>query len=309
MRAMLVVNPRATSTSPRALRVLVAALESDLKLEVEHTRHRGHATELARQARLDGLDVVVVLGGDGTVNETVNGLLEDGPNGSVPDLAVVPGGSTNVFARALGLPHDPIEATGAVLAALRCNRRRPVSLGRADDRWFTFCAGLGLDAEVVEKIENRRETGLRPTPGRFIRSAVSHFFTSTDRRRPALSVERPDGPREEGLHLAIVANSNPWTYLGSRPVRPTPKASFDTGLDLYGLRRLGTLGTLRQVGQIVGPARSEGPHGRHVVGLHDEPAFTVLASRPVAFQLDGEALGRRTQVAFRCQPAALRVVC
>ncbi|MDQ1641538.1 MAG: hypothetical protein QOJ90_889 [Actinomycetota bacterium] len=309
MRALLVVNPRATTTSTRSHEVLVAALDSDLKLEVEHTTRRGHATELARQARLDGLDLVVVLGGDGTVNEAVNGLLEEGPHGSVPHLAVVPGGGTNVFARALGIPTDPIDATGAVLAALRSDHRRPINLGRADDRWFTFCAGLGLDAEVVATVEDRREHGTHPTPARFVRAAVREFFTRTDRRHPPLALHRPGHPAEDRLHLAIVANSNPWTYLGRRPVRPTPDASFDAGLDLYALRRLGTLGTLRQVRQLLGSPRPGGPRGRQVLGLHDEPSFTVSAERPVAFQVDGEPVGTRTSVTFHSEPRALTVVC
>ena len=108
MRALLVVNPKATATTARARDVLAHALASETKLDVVHTKARGHARELARQAAVDGLDLVVALGGDGTVNEVVNGLLTDGPGPGVPALAVVPGGSTNVFAGALGLPESPV---------------------------------------------------------------------------------------------------------------------------------------------------------------------------------------------------------
>src|SRR5262245_43901699 len=118
MRALLVVNPKATTTSERTRDVLTHALANSLKLEVAATQYRGHAGDLARQAVSDGsVDVVVALGGDGTVNEVVNGLLAHGPSERVPQLAVVPGGSTNVFARALGLPNDAVEATGALLNA------------------------------------------------------------------------------------------------------------------------------------------------------------------------------------------------
>ena len=89
---------------------------------------------------------MVALGGDGTVNEVVNGILSEGVRPGLPDLAVVPGGSTNVFARALGMPASAVEATGQILEALREGRSRRVGLGKADERWFTFCAGLGIDA-------------------------------------------------------------------------------------------------------------------------------------------------------------------
>ncbi len=218
------VNPAATTTSARTREVLASALEADLKLEVAHTRHRGHAAELAAEARADGLDLVVVLGGDGTVNEVVNGLLAGGDPADVPDvpdLAVVPGGGTNVFSRALGLPRDPVEATGAVLDALREHRRRSIGLGLAGDRWFTFNAGMGWDAEVVARVDRRRRA--RPTEQRHTTPATtsgplsSQYFLHTDRRHPALTLHAP-GAELERLHMAIVANTAPWTYLGDRPL-------------------------------------------------------------------------------------------
>src|SRR4051794_13496753 len=166
MRGLLVVNPKATATTTRTREVLVRALGSDLKLDVAETQRRGHARDLAKQATNDGVDVVVALGGDGTVNEVVNGLLHQGPGPDVPSLAVVPGGSTNVFTRTLGLSQQPVEATGEILDALRNGSRRVIGLGRLSDvaepadpastRWFTFCAGLGLDAEVVREVEVHR---------------------------------------------------------------------------------------------------------------------------------------------------------
>src|SRR3954453_15529976 len=156
MRALVVVNPAATATTARGRDVLVRALASDLKVDLAETSHRGHARELGAQAAADGFDVVVTLGGDGTVNEVVNGLLENGPAPHLPVLAVVPGGSTNVFSRALGRSRDPIEATAEILASVRAGRTRLVSLGTASatgtedaeadtwtpPRWFVFAAGL-----------------------------------------------------------------------------------------------------------------------------------------------------------------------
>jgi len=339
MRALLVVNPAATTASPRTREVLLAALEGELKLEIVETSHRSHATELARQARRDGLELVIALGGDGTVNEVVNGLLEEGPRDDVPDLAVVPGGGTNVFARALGIPRDPVEATGALLTALRDRRRRSIGLGQVDQRWFTFNAGLGWDADVVTAVDRRRhESAEHSGPARsrasdYFRAAVRSFFIDTDRRHPALTVSfidppaNPDDPTRgtvdradgaegavdesadlTGLHMVMVANTAPWTYLGARPIGPFPRASFDHGLDLYGLRTLRTISTLHQARQVVSRRDTE-PRGRAAVHRHDLGGFRVTAARPVALQVDGEPLGERSEVVFRSVPDALRVVC
>jgi diacylglycerol kinase family enzyme len=331
MRALLVVNPASTTASPRTREVLLAALEGELKLDIVQTTHRAHATELGRQARRDGLELVIALGGDGTVNEVVNGLLDDGPHADVPDLAVVPGGGANVFARALGIPRDPVEATGALLTALRERRRRSIGLGQVDRRWFTFNAGLGWDAEVVTAVDRARRESARPD-GRsktrasdYFRAAVRGFFLDTDRRHPALTVhftdppepasdaEALDQPVEEatevsGLHLVMVANTAPWTYLGARPIGPFPRASFDHGLDLYGLRTLRTVSTLGQVRQVVSRRATE-PRGRAALHRHDLGGFQVTAARPVALQVDGEPLGDRDSAVFRSVPDALRVVC
>src|SRR4051794_1981019 len=131
MRALVVVNPAATATTPKGRDVLVGALASELKVDVAETRQRGHGRELGVRAAADGVDVVVTLGGDGTVNEVVNGLLEHGPAPHLPTLAVVPGGSTNVFSRALGRSRKPMTATTQILGALRNRRTRLVSLGTA----------------------------------------------------------------------------------------------------------------------------------------------------------------------------------
>src|SRR3712207_496522 len=131
MRALVVVNPAATSTTAKMRDVLVGALGSELKVDLAETSRRGHARELGARAAADGFDVVVSVGGDGTVNEVVNGLLANGPDPSLPTLAVVPGGSTNVFSRALGRSRDPVEATAEILASLRAGRTRLVSLGTA----------------------------------------------------------------------------------------------------------------------------------------------------------------------------------
>jgi diacylglycerol kinase family enzyme len=306
VRGLLVVNPKATTTTARMQDVLVHALRADLDLEVVQTTHRGHATEVGRRAAKEGVDLLIALGGDGTVNEAVNGLLEDGPAPEGPALAVVPGGSTNVFARALGLPADPVEATGQLLDALREGRRRRIGLATADGRWFTFCAGLGLDAEVVDAVERRRERGRRASGALFVRSALAQFYRETEREEPPLTLEIPGEDPIPGLFLLIVQNTAPWTFLGNLPVHPCPDASFDTGIDLLGLTRLRTLSTLRHVRQLVQPGVR--PRGRDVVARHDLDECTVVASRLTALQLDGEAVGDRQRVHLQAHPEALTVV-
>jgi diacylglycerol kinase family enzyme len=321
MRALLVVNHRATTTSGRVRDVLVQALRSEVDLEVAYTQRRGHAAGLAKRAAKDGMEVVVALGGDGTVNEVVNGLLAEGPGPDVPALAVVPGGSTNVFARAIGLPNDWVEATGVLLEALREGRSRTIGLGRADDRYFTFCAGFGLDAEVVRRVEQARRRGNANTPLLYVRSLASQYLTSSDRTRARIALEQPGEAGDPGLDTVIVQNTSPWTYLGSRPIDACPGASFDLGLDLLGVHALHTAGFARTLAQLLLPDgaprprgqgrrddRPRGPHGKTVVRLHDAGEFTVRAQAPRALQLDGEYLGERDKVHFAAVPAALRVI-
>ena len=306
VRALLIVNPHATTTTKVRRDVIVHALASELDLEVVQTRYRGHASSVAAAAARDGYGLVLTLGGDGTVNEAVNGLLEAHPPPGAPLLAALPGGNANVFARALGLPADPVDATGQILASLLDGRSRTVGLGLADGRYFCFNAGLGLDAEVVRVVEGLRARGQTLSAALYVWTAARQFLSVTNRREPALTLERDGTPAMDALFLGIVSNTSPWTYLGQRPVNASPKAGFDTGLDLFALRRLSTLGTLNALRQMLG--RDGGPAGRYVVNLHDQPALTFRASRPVAFQVDGEYMGEREHVILRSIPNALRVL-
>jgi diacylglycerol kinase family enzyme len=308
MRALLVVNPKATTTTERGRDVLARALGSEVDLEVVYTARRGHAADLARTAAQGGLDLVVTLGGDGTVNEVVNGLMAvSGDAAARPALAVVPGGSTNVFARALGLPREWPEGTGTILEALRLGRARTIGLGMADERYFTFCAGMGLDAAVVRRVERARLRGRVATAGLYVRSAFAQYALLGDQRQPSMTIERPGEEGEEELATVIVQNTAPWTYLGDRPVNPNPLASFDTGLDVMALRALRVAGTARTATQIL--SRRPNPHGRHVLRLHDVTEFSLRSTRPQPFQVDGDFLGEREKVRFISVPAALRVIC
>ena len=309
MRALLIVNPHATSTTPLRRDVIASALSSAVELEVVQTRYRGHATSLAATARNDGFGLVLTLGGDGTVNEAVNGILGDtrgGTAASVPALAALPGGNANVFTRAAGLPADPVDATGQVLQALAEGRYRRIGLGLAGDRYFTFHAGLGLDAEVVRAVDGHRARGRAATSVLYLRMILRQFYRVTDRRHPALTLERDGHPPAGPLFLGIVSNTAPWTYLGRRPVYTSRQAAFDRGLDLFALRSLGTVSTLRTASRLLS-ADGE-PRGRSVLALHDQAELTLRSARPVAFQLDGEYVGERESVRFLSVPDALRIV-
>lgn len=313
MRALLVVNPHATSTSAAGRDVLAHALASELKLDVLQTQYRGHAAEATAAAVRAGIELVIAHGGDGTVNEVINGMLDATTTtpttapaaAEAPMLAVVPGGLANVFARALGLPRDPLEATSSVLTALAARRCRTVSLGRADDRWFTFNAGMGWDAEVVASVERLRAKGREANPTRYATAGLRHYLRQ--RRHPtSLTVALPGEDIVTDVRLALVCATDPWTYLGSRPVRTNPGSNLDNGLALFGLRGL-NLGTILPV--LYEILRKEGnPSGPKVLRRDELPLVRVSSEVPVALQVDGDYLGERSEVEFISVPSALRVV-
>ena len=319
MRALVVVNPVATATTTRIRDALLGALAGELKVDLAETTHRGHARELGAQAARDGVDVLLTLGGDGTVNEVVNGLLEHGPGPHLPVVAAVPGGSTNVFSRALGRSPHPATATAEILASLRAGRTRRISLGTASAivpgadptawtpaRWFVFAAGLGFDAEVIRRVEAHRAIGRRSTGGLYVVETTLAFLFGRERRDLPLTVHVPGSPDRDGLFLCLVSNVSPWTYLGRYPVNPSPEASFDAGLDAFALGRMGALRMLRTTCQSLAPHRV--PKGRGVFRWHDLDELTLTASRPQGWQLDGDHLGWTTGLRLTSVPGALRVV-
>lgn len=300
---------------------VIRELGTGLDLDTAQTRYRGHARELAATAEDYGL--IVPFGGDGTVNEVVNGVMDRWPvdggsvragaagGGARPVIAPVPGGGANVFARTLGLPPDPVPAARRIAAAAEANRCRVIGLGLAStptaDRYFMFCAGLGVDAEVVADVERRRANGQRESVPLFAWTALRRYYTGTDRRRPALTLEADGIPPAEEFFMGVVTNSAPWTYLGDHPVRPTPHNDFTSGLDVFALRRLRTLSTLRALGQMMRPP-TRPVSGRDVVSATMLTGLAFRASRPIACHIDGEYLGESEKVAFRHLPNAMRVI-
>jgi len=309
VRALLIVNPRATTTTKPVREVIVRTLAAKAEIKVVETRHRGDAREIACGAAAAGWDALLVLSGDGTINEVVNGLMdkESCPAEQVPALGALPGGNANVFTRDLGVPPDPLAAVEVIAARLGAGTTRTVGLGLAGDRYFTFNAGLGWDAEVIHAVEERRAQGQSASNRLYMRTALRQYYRRTDRRHPSLSVQAADGTRIEPVGLALLSNTSPWSYIGQHPMSPTPQSSFDKGLDAFLLRRLRTISTLNAMRQMA--SRSGRPvTGKYAVTLHDQPEITVRAREPAALQVDGDYVGDFETVTFRSVPDALRVI-
>jgi diacylglycerol kinase family enzyme len=316
MRKLLIVNNQATRVNAKVIDGVRNELAGDGILDVAESNYRGHATKIAAAAREMGYEAVLSLGGDGTANEVINGLLEHGADGNTPLFAPLPAGGTNVFARTLGMPGEAVEAARSVAHKLDSGERRRISLGLLDgSRWFAFVVSLGLDAEIVRiaeriRFERRRDVPAPRNPGlNYLRLLRQHFFSETDRRDPALSVYSQDGRSAEGLFMVYVSNTAPWTYLGPRPVSPSPTASYDRGLDIFGLRSLSTPTVLRAVGRMMSTPPGASPRAsQHFADINDAPGFVVESSRAIAVQADGDYLGERNRVALDCVPGALTVI-
>ncbi|TFV58701.1 diacylglycerol kinase family lipid kinase [Mycobacterium sp. PS03-16] len=310
MRAVLIVNPNATSTTAAGRDLLAHALESRVELTIAHTDHRGHAVEIAREAARDGVDVLIVHGGDGTVNEVVNGVLtECGRDAGAPAVGVVPGGSANVFARALGISADPIEATNQLVDLLGDYRRRGtcrrIGLMDCGERWGVFTAGMGVDGDVVAAVEAQRAKGRKVTSSRYIRVAVREMLASV-RKEPTLTLHLPDRDALGGVHFAFVSNSSPWTYANRRPIWTNPGTTFETGLGVFATTSMNAWANLLLARQMF--AREPNPAARHLVRDDDLPWVRITAEAPVACQIDGDYIGRRETMTFTSVPDALGVV-
>lgn len=315
MRAVLIVNPNATSTTPAGRDLLAHALESRVTLTVMHTDHRGHAIEIGRDAVRDGIDVVIVHGGDGTVNEVVNGILGDcGPNpappsGPTPAVAVVPGGAANVFARALGISPDPVEATNQLVDLLDAHQRgqawRRIGLMGCGDRWAIFAAGMGVDGAVVAAVEAQREKGRKVTASRYIRMAVREMLTRA-RRDPTLTVHLPDRGPVPGVHFAFVSNSSPWTYANARPIWTNPTTTFEQGLGVFAITSMNVIANLGLAVRMW--SKKPRIEAKHLIREDDLAWIRVTSSTPAPCQIDGDYAGTREEMTFTSVGDALSVV-
>ncbi len=302
MRILLLVNPFSSSVTPRGRVVIQKALSADHDVTVAETSRRGHATRMARGATTDGTDVVVVLGGDGTLNEAANGLA-----GSRCALAPLPGGSTNVFARTLGIPDDPVDATVVLLESLAADRIAPAGLGVVNGRYFLFHVGIGYDAAVVEQVERRAQLKRWAGHPLFIYAALDTWLRHYDRSRPRFAVHHADGGIVDDGYFTIVANTNPYTYLGTRPFEIAPEATLDRGLVSVTIRTMRALPFLRVIaGALRGGGRVS--RSKRVDYRTDLTELTVRGHGPIPYQVDGDFLGEIDELRFRHEPEAIRLV-
>ncbi len=301
VRITLVVNPFASSVTERIRVQIGQMLSVDHQLSVIETTKGGHALRLAHRAGRTGAELVVALGGDGTINEVANGLL-----GTSVAAAPLPGGSTNVFARSLGYPNDPVAATSLLLEAVAARSIRPASVGLANGRAFLFHVGMGFDAAVVERVEGRGSLKRLFGHPLYVASMLDTWTRRIDRRRPWLSLRASDGRRAPVSQQAIALNTDPYTFLGSRAVRLAPEASIDeplsiVSIDSVTLRRLLPAGlrSMRQtgLGEIAG-----------VTSWASVERAEVRGYRRFPYQLDGEFIGWTTRVELESRPGALRLV-
>lgn len=300
-RALLVHNPTASSTTDRLRERVAHLLSSDLKLDVAGTEARGHATELAADAVRDGMDAVFVLGGDGTTNEAVQALA-----GTDVALGVIPGGGANVFARALGLPNDGVAATKIAHRHLHDGTGRSIGLGRVNERWFTFNAGFGFDAAVVQRVEQHMHMKRGLGQAAFVLLALLTWFSGDNVHRPSIEVTDAVGARWGPYGITMIGNADPYTFLGPRPMRATPHASFDLGLDLVAIGRVSTTRLLQIIGQTFGrAAHVDAPDVDH---WHDQPSFTLASTTDLPVMVDGDYAQHHRRVEVTAVADALRVL-
>ena len=302
MKVLLLVNSSASSVTARSRVVIQKALSADHDVTLAETSRRGHATRLAQGAAAAGTEVVVVLGGDGTLNEAANGLA-----GTSCALAALPGGSTNVFARTIGLVNDPIEATGQTLDALARGSIRRVGLGSVNGRYFLFHVGMGFDAAVVEQVERR--AGLKRYAGHplFVFAGFDTWIRHYDRSRPRFSLRFADGSVVDDGYLSICLNTNPYTYLGNRPLSLAKEATLDRGLASVTLRTLAFGRTMRIIGSALGTGRYL-RSSRWTDHRTDLTEITVTGHGAFPYQVDGDHLGDTEHLEIRHVPDIIDMV-
>jgi diacylglycerol kinase family enzyme len=246
------------------------------------------------------------------VNEVVNGLLgKPGPDrpaaDTLPAVAVVPGGSANVFARALGISPDPIEATNQLIDLLGAHRGAWRRIGLMDcvERWAVFTAGMGVDGDVVAAVEAQRAKGRKVTAARYIRIAVREMLGSV-RDEPLLTVHLPDRDPVSGVHFAFVSNASPWTYANARPVWTNPDTTFETGLGVFAVTTTNVAANLLVVRRML--SKKAKIKGKHLIREDNLPWVRITSAEPIACQVDGDFLGMRDDMTFTAVPGALEVV-
>ncbi|MBI2170004.1 MAG: hypothetical protein HYU28_10990 [Actinobacteria bacterium] len=299
------MNTTASSVTPRARVVIQKALSADHDVEVVETARRGHAARIARGAAKAGAEVVVVMGGDGTLNEAADGVC-----GTETALAPLPGGSTNVYARAVGYSNDPIEATGELLAALAQSSLQRIGLGSVNGRRFLFHVGIGFDAAVVEQVERRSFLKRHLAHPLFIYSAFATWFRHYEHDEPRMSIDLPAGEGREvfdDCFFAVVSKTDPYTFLGSRPLHIAPAASLESPLALTAFRSLGMGVTIGAAASALWKGRLLGRHPKILTRSHLD-SLVIRGHGPVPYQVDGDFLGYAEELHFAYEPESMTLV-
>jgi diacylglycerol kinase family enzyme len=299
-RLLLVVNPVARTYSKPTLAVIEKALSADFRLEVAETKERGHAWELATRAVDDGIHLVVVFSGDGTVNEVVNALA-----GTETAIAALPGGATNIFVRALGLPLDPVEATGTLIGKALDDEAFKLSLGRADGRYFAVNCGAGVDAAAMRRLDAKFPRTKAKFDRVAFRVAAWELLVGYAGRSADLEVRVDDAEPRPSLSV-MVGRTDPYTYYKGHGMRMTPDASLDGGLDVLSVRKLRRRSVPRIAWQVFGSARHV--HGRDIDYVHDAEHVLVTSGKPFPVQVDGDSLGDHLRLEVDLAHEALWVV-
>lgn len=319
MRALLIANPNSTTLNARVQRTIVQTLMSipELQIRAEFTHYSKHAQELVAGITRADYEVLVVLGGDGTVNEVINGLL--GTVGSqpaaeeLPRLLFIPTGSANVFARALGFPQDPEEAVALAKDLIIEDQTQLIDVGTWGEHWFVANAGVGIDADVIAAMERVRAKGEKATPLRYLSFGLNSW-RKIRRHTPQISFTAEDRSGKQVTHdnvpLCFITNTNPWTFFGPVPVITNPQNSLRRGLGVYALRSLrgfsGVLAMANLVGLGQSPSAQERVAKRRI--RFDDAAWVRIAcDSPLKFQVDGEYVGEETEMTFGAVSEALNV--
>jgi diacylglycerol kinase family enzyme len=303
VKIMLLINPSASSVDWKSRMAANSALVGDHDVTTVETTKRDDATALARQAAEDSFDVVVVLGGDGTLNEAANGLA-----GTSTALAALPGGSTNVFARTIGMAPKATRAAPQLQAALgRADCMRTFELGTVNGRHFLFHLGVGYDAEVVAQVERRASLKRKIGQAIFVYSSFSTYFKHYDHRRPSFALDFPDGTSVEDGFFTICLNTNPYTYLGKRPLSVTPDTGPERGLVTVTTRKL----KVRTLLTLFGSAMGHGEilrRNKNVDYHTDLKSLTVRGHKPFPHQVDGDYLGQSELLNVTHGEASIRLI-
>ncbi|HVC06526.1 MAG TPA: diacylglycerol kinase family protein [Solirubrobacterales bacterium] len=309
-RMLIIVNPYATTVSDRLRNLVVYALQGRYEVEAVSTEAQNHATEIGREVRDHGYDVVVAFGGDGTLNEVVNGLA-----GTDVPVSMLPGGSTNVVCRTLGVPNDVVDATEHLLALADDWSPRRIDLGAVDGRHFVFSCGFGIDATVVRRVEAHPRLKARAGPYYYGWAGLSAVYRRYLHNPVRMRVKTDAGEPVEGV-TALAQNSDPFTYFANRPIRVCEGIAIDDGtLSMAVLRRAAQRDMPTLIARLFSERRAVAKH-RQVVHFDDVTAATVTsisedregATRPFPVQVDGDYIGERTGVALRTDPGALTIV-